>query len=466
MNLADVALQLFHLYIVLLGTLVLPQIEAVARQLVVLGREGDAYFGQTIVDFTIHIFLLALPRGELVVIHDAGNRHALQIGMCNAGQVIIITLALDILERGEFHIRDEHARLRHARGFQIDVHVAIVGIEPSGLWVVGSTRIDHFWCIALNVGFDGTGIAVAHHEETAVFLSPGHRHIVLGRSVLVEQRDIHHQVGRVFQGLTVEEHVHPKRIVGCKQAGVQIRGVRGFQPFVLQERHLTACHHPDVAVVEMGHQIFGPFIHINPHALEAVHFQPSLHNGIHQIVVEGVELAGLQVADGDGVGLGRLVVYLNVLQVVLTRHHTTAVEHHRAGTTRTVAVAVEGDGLGRFLALSERPYLDFNLLFAANRRDIDVVAGGIGLRRILRRVEGAGNALHANMKEPLGLGLVHAQHDILVVACIEKLFIETHRVFRRCIFHHFNETLHLIAIVNHAVVDSFPLKLTDVAPRV
>ena len=97
---------------------------------------------------------------------------------------------------------------------------------------------------------------------------------------------------------------------------------------MLQEGHLLSRHYADGAVVVVGNQVHSPFGDIHLHALETVEAQPRLHDRVQQVVVEGIEFAWLQVADGDGVGLGRLVIHLHVLQIILAGHKAAAVEHH------------------------------------------------------------------------------------------------------------------------------------------
>ena len=235
---------------------------------------------------------------------------------------------------------------------------------------------------------------------------------------------------------------------------------------MLQERHLATSHHDGRLVVEMGDKVLGPVADVNPHTFESVEAQPCLHNGVHQIGVERIELAGLQVADGDGVGLRRLVVHLHILQVIAAGHQTAAVEHHRACTARAVAVAAEGIGLGQFLAHVVGPHLDFNLFVATWRGYVDEVAGGEHLRGIQFRIVGTHYIGNAHMEQPLALALVHAEHDVLIVARIKELLVETHCVLGSGVLHQVDELLHLFSIVDDAMVHFFPLELGIVAPGV
>ena len=70
------------------------------------------------------------------------------------------------------------------------------------------------------------------------------------------------------------------------------------------------------------------------------------------------------------------------------------------------------------------------------------------------------------MKQPLPLASVHAEHDVLIVARIKKLLVETHRVLGSGVAHQFDETLHFVSIVDDAMIDGFPLELGIVAPGI
>ena len=321
--------------------------------------------------------------------------------------------------------------------------------------------------IALEVRLDDTRLTVGDGKEpSVVLLSPGNTVTVLDGAVEIQQRDIHDQILSICQRDVVLKDVKPQRIVWCKQACVEIRRVGSLEPFMLQEWHLAASHHDGRLIVEMGDKVLGPVADVNPHTFESVEAQPCFHDGVHQIGVERIELTGLQVADGDGVSLRRLVVHLHILQVIAAGHQTTAVEHHRSCTACAVAMSSERESLGQFLAHVVGPHLDFNLLVATWRGYVDEVAGGEHLRGIQLRIVGAHDVGDAHMEQPLPLAPVHTKGDVLVVARIKELLVETHRVLGSIVAYQVDETLHFFSIVDDAMVDGFPLELTIVAPGI
>ena len=187
MKFTGLTFQFFHFDLVFFRTLMFSEVNTVAWHLVVLGRESDREFCQSVVNDSFDIFLRILARAVLIVINDTGERFVQQIYMQNVSKIILITLFINGFQRGDFHLRDKSPRLGHAGGTQVNNHILIVIIEPSRRRVVGTTVVGNRRSIALGICFNGTGLAIANHKETVIFLSPGHRFCAFGRAVLVYQ---------------------------------------------------------------------------------------------------------------------------------------------------------------------------------------------------------------------------------------------------------------------------------------
>ena len=214
----------------------------------------------------------------------------------------------------------------------------------------------------------------------------------------------------------------------------------------------------------MGHSVPGPPFVVELDALEAVGHQVGFHQVAAVVVVEGVELVHHHVLNVGRVAHLRVAVVANQLQGIVAIDDAALVEHHRTHGGRTVAVTVEGVGLRRLLTLTLRPYLHLNLVLGDGWHDVGVVIGGKHLRVVQRGVCGALDAGHADVERPVVLSLVQTQDDVLVVARVVDLLVETHRVLRSRVAEYLLEGIHLGTIVLYAVIDFLPLELTYVRP--
>ena len=103
------------------------------------------------------------------------------------------------------------------------------------------------------------------------------------------------------------------------------------------------------------------------------------------------------------------------------------------------------------------------------------------LRVVQRGVCGALDAGHADVERPVALSLVQTQYDILVVAGVvdllvethllvvagvEDLLVEAHGILWSRVAEDLLEGIHLGAVVLYELIDFLPLELADVGPRV
>ena len=260
--------------------------------------------------------------------------------------------------------------------------------------------------------------------------------------------------------------MHPKRVVIGEESRIQIRGVGGLHTLVLVKRHRRARPHRHRVVAHVGHGIHRPPFVVELDALEIVSHQISFHQVAVLVVVEGVELVHHHMADIGRVAQLRVAVVADQLQGVVAGDDAALVEHHRTYGGRTVAVTVEGEGLRRLLALTLRPDLHLDLVVADGRHDVGVVKDGEHFRVVLRGVCIAIVAGHADVERPVTLSLVQTQDDILVVAGVEDLLVETRSVLRSGVAEDLLEGFHLGAVVHYGVINLLPLELADVGPRV
>ena len=91
-------------------------------------------------------------------------------------------------------------------------------------------------------------------------------------------------------------------------------------------------------------------------------------------------------------------------------------------------MTIESKSLCLLLALALRPYLHLQLVLADRGHDVAVFIGREHLRSVLRRVVGILDTRHTNVERTVALSLVQSQHDILVVACLVNLVVETYGI--------------------------------------
>ena len=230
--------------------------------------------------------------------------------------------------------------------------------------------------------------------------------------------------------------------------------------------HLRSIHHCHRVVVDVCHGILGPPFGLQLDAFYTVATQVGLAQLSLVIGIESVELVNHHTLYVRSVAPLGLYVIVDELQRVVARHDTALVQHHGAHRQRAVAVTVEGDGLSHLLTLALRPYLHLQLYLADGRHDIDVVLGSKQLRRILRGVLRALNSRHADVERTSALGFVQSQHDILLVARLVYLVVETHGVLGCRVVEQGLQRIHIFPVVLDAVVYLLPLELADVCPQV
>ena len=322
--------------------------------------------------------------------------------------------------------------------------------------------------VAVAVALYGGGLAVGQHVQAV-----GHRiqiplkQMVANRLVDgISAHGVHRQTVCIDRRHVVEEEVHPQCVVIGEESRIQIGRIRRFQMLVLVIRHTRTRRHRHCVVTHMGHSVPGPPFVVELDALEIVSHQIGFHQVAVVVVVEGVELVHHHVLNVGRVAQLCVAVVADQLQGVVAVDDTALVEHHRTHGGRTVAVALEGVGLRRLLTLTLRPYLHLNLVLGDGRHDVGIVIGGKHLRVVQRGVCGALDAGHADVERPVALALVQSQDDVLVVAGVVDLLVETHRVLRSRVAEDLLEGIHLSAVVLNAVVYLLPLELADVSPRV
>ena len=178
----------------------------------------------------------------------------------------------------------------------------------------------------------------------------------------------------------------------------------------------------------MGDSIHRPPIVLQFDALEIIHHEIGFLEVAVVIVVEAIELVDLQTLDIGGITLLGLGVVVNQLQGIVAFHDTALVEHHRAQRGGAITMTIEDKGLRLLLTLALRPYLHLQLVLADRGHDVAVFIGREHLRPVLRRVGGILDTRHTNVERTVALSLIQSQHDILVVACLVNLVVETYGI--------------------------------------